>query len=165
MTSSNGKDKAVGYIYTLYPVLVLAPRGSAEGVLQAKHQEAENLRGRFTSCTQGLALARALRDVAVREPVTRSSADLPEQFRDLLDQNRARPSDRARDDGAGHSDVRRLRTQGQQHATSPAKKQAREQIFNQRFQAEFEEIPRRDPQAGDDRVQDPNERRGRARWR
>ncbi len=36
------------------------------------------------SCDEGLALARALRDVAVREPVIRSSADLPPQLREVL---------------------------------------------------------------------------------
>ena len=52
--------------------------------MEAKRREAENLRGRFISCNAGLALARALRDVAVREPVTRNSADLAPQLRELL---------------------------------------------------------------------------------
>jgi peptidyl-prolyl cis-trans isomerase SurA len=135
VTSGDGKDKGVGYVYTLYPVLIVAPRGSAEGVLQAKRQEAENLRGRFTSCTQGLALARSLRDVAVREPVTRSSADLPQQFRDLLTKMEV-----------GHLTAPEMTAQGIQmfalcerkvsNTESAAKKQAREQIFEQRFQAE-----------------------------
>lgn len=135
VSSGDGKDKGVGYVYTLYPVLVVAPRGSADSLLQAKHQEAENLRGRFTSCTQGLGLARALRDVAVREPVTRSSADLPEQFRDLLTKMEV-----------GHLTAPEMTAQGFQmfalcerkvsNTESAAKKQAREQIFEQRFQAE-----------------------------
>jgi len=145
VTSGDEKDKAVGYVYTLYPVLIIAPRGSAEGVLQGKRQEAENLRGHFTSCTQGLALARSLRDVAVREPVTRSSADLPEQFRDLLTKMEV-----------GHLTAPEMTAQGIQmfalcerkvsNTESAAKKQAREQIFEQRFQAEskkyLEEIRR-----------------------
>jgi peptidyl-prolyl cis-trans isomerase SurA len=135
VTGGEGKDQGVGYVYTLYPVLVVATRGSADGVLQAKHQEAENLRARFTSCAQGLPLARGLRDVAVREPVTRSSADLPEPFRDLL----------AKMD-IGHLTAPEMTAQGFQmfalcerkvsNTDSPAKRQAREQIFEQRFQAE-----------------------------
>jgi peptidyl-prolyl cis-trans isomerase SurA len=75
---------SIGYIYTLYPVILVVPRGSSEGVKVAKHKEAESLRGRFLNCKEGLEFARALRDVAVREPVTRSSADLAPQLRDLL---------------------------------------------------------------------------------
>src|SRR5215471_14842124 len=75
---------SVGYVYTLYPIMVLVPRGASDGVIAAKRSEAENLRGRFASCNEGLAMARTLRDVAVREPVSRSSADLTPQLRELL---------------------------------------------------------------------------------
>jgi peptidyl-prolyl cis-trans isomerase SurA len=81
--TEDAKD-AVGYIYTLYPVMIVVPRGSSTATIEAKRREAENLRGRFQGCNQGLALARALRDVAVREPITRSSSDLTPQLRDLL---------------------------------------------------------------------------------
>jgi peptidyl-prolyl cis-trans isomerase SurA len=81
--TEDAKD-AVGYIYTLYPVMVVVPRGSSAAAIEAKRREAENLRSRFTNCSQGLALARALRDVAVREPITRSSSDLTPQLRELL---------------------------------------------------------------------------------
>src|SRR6187200_3385617 len=65
---------AVGYIYTLYPVTIVVPRGSSEATISAKRGIADNLRVRFVSCNEGLAMARALRDVAIREPITRSSA-------------------------------------------------------------------------------------------
>ena len=57
---------------------------ASAGAIDAKRQIAENLRGRFDSCKTGLPLARGLRDVAVREPITKNSGDLPEPFRDLL---------------------------------------------------------------------------------
>ena len=57
-------DTGVGYIYTLYPVVVLAPRGSAETLLRAKLQEADGLRQRFTSCDTGLRIARSMRDTS-----------------------------------------------------------------------------------------------------
>jgi len=128
-------DTAVGYIYTLYPVVVLAPRGSAEAVLRAKLEEASALRTRFNSCNSGLAMARAMRDVAVREPVTRASADLPEQFRQLLNSIEL-----------GHLTLPEPTDQGLQMfavcnkrpttADTPAKRQAKEQIFNKRFEVE-----------------------------
>jgi peptidyl-prolyl cis-trans isomerase SurA len=128
-------DTAVGYIYTLYPVVVLAPRGSAEATLRAKLQEAESLRQRFTACDSGLRMARAMRDIAVREPVTRSSSDLPEQFRNLLASielghlTQPEPTDQGLQMFA-------VCNKRQTTADTPAKRQAKEQIFNKRFEVE-----------------------------
>jgi peptidyl-prolyl cis-trans isomerase SurA len=132
--SKDADAQSVAYTYTLYPVTIVVPRGG-EGAMQAKRQEAENLRSRFTDCNRGLALARALRDVAVREPVSRSSADLPAQLRDMLGQMEV-----------GRLTAPEVTPQGlqmfavcakkQSTAESPAKRQAREALFNQRFEAE-----------------------------
>lgn len=132
----NDRDApAVGYIYTLYPVVVIVPAGSNETTIAAKRNEADNLRNRFTSCNEGLALARALRDVAVREPVSRNTADLTSQLRDLL----------------GNMEVGRLTApevtaQGLQMfavcakkettTESPLKHEVREQIFAKRYETE-----------------------------
>ena len=135
LRSRNEALDAVGYVYTLYPVTVVVPSGSSAAVIEAKRREAEALRGRFLSCGQGLPVARALRDVAVREPITRSSADLPEKLRDLL----------------GGMEVGRLTApdvtaQGlqmfavcgkkQTKTDLPAQHQAREDIFRNRFEQE-----------------------------
>lgn len=136
LKSSNENDAtAVAYIYTLYPITIVVPRGSNEATLRLKQQEAENLRGRFVDCTEGLTLARALRDVAVREPVTRSSADLPQQLRDLLGNMQV-----------GHLTTPEVTAQGlqmfavcekkQSKADTPAQRDAREQLFSKRFEAE-----------------------------
>jgi peptidyl-prolyl cis-trans isomerase SurA len=135
MVTGADSANAEGYIYKLYPLVVLTPEGLSEGVLNAKRQEVENLRNRFTSCEQGLPLARSLRDVAVREPVTRSSADLPQQFRELL----------AKMD-VGKLTQPEITQQGIQmfalcekkasKSDSPAKNEARQQIFAKKFEVE-----------------------------
>jgi peptidyl-prolyl cis-trans isomerase SurA len=134
---SRGDDAKddVGFVYTLYPVMVIVPSGSSESFVEAKRREAENLRARFLACDEGLKLARAVRDVAVREPITRSSADLTPQLRTLL----------------GSLEIGRLTTpdvtpQGlqmfalcekkQSNTDSPVKKETRDQIFSKRFEAE-----------------------------
>ena len=104
----------VGYIYTLYPVMVLVPPGSSAAVLEAKRREAENLRDRFVSCNEGLAMSRALRDVAVREPISRSSGDLPPQLRDLLGSIEVGHLTTPEADGAGPADVRVVQQEGEQ---------------------------------------------------
>jgi peptidyl-prolyl cis-trans isomerase SurA len=132
---NESEASAVGYIYTLYPVTIVIPRGSSESTISAKRSIAENLRGRFVSCNEGLAMARALRDVAVREPITRSSADLSEQLRDILGKIEV-----------GHLTAPEVTAQGLQMfavcnkkettAESPLRREVREQLFTKRFESE-----------------------------
>jgi peptidyl-prolyl cis-trans isomerase SurA len=132
---NEGQGDAVGYIYTLYPVIVLVPPGSSGPVVEGRRREAENLRSRFSSCSQGLALARGLRDVAVREPVSRSSADLPQQLRDLLGNMQV-----------GQMTIPEATPQGLQmfalcdkresKIDTPAKRDVRQKLYMKKFEAE-----------------------------
>src|SRR5216684_768765 len=78
-------DDTVGYDYTLRPILFIVPPGSPETFVDGRRREAEALRGRFQGCEDGIAFARALKDVAVREQIIRSSADIPVELRKVLD--------------------------------------------------------------------------------
>jgi peptidyl-prolyl cis-trans isomerase SurA len=78
-------DDTVGYDYTLRPILFLVAAGSPPAFIDGRKREAEALRGRFQGCDEGIAFARALKDVAVRDQVVRSSADIPEELRKVLD--------------------------------------------------------------------------------
>jgi peptidyl-prolyl cis-trans isomerase SurA len=127
--------ETIGYIYTLYPIMIVVPRGSAQGAFEAKRKEAESLRARFVACKEGLDLARALPDVAVREPVTKSSSDLPTALRDLLG---SMPM--------GHLTTPDVTAQGLQmfalcekkatKTDSPIKHEIHEKLFNDRFNRE-----------------------------
>ena len=134
MRERNETD-TVGYIYTLYPVIVVVPSGSQPALAEAKKHEADNLRDRFLNCKDGLEMARGVRDVAVREPVTRSSADLDAALVDLL----------------GSMPVGRLTrpeptTQGWQmfavcdkkasKTESPVQREVKDKIFRRRYQRE-----------------------------
>jgi peptidyl-prolyl cis-trans isomerase SurA len=130
-----GNVPTTGFIYTLYPVMIVATRGSSEGLLEARRQMAENLRTRFVTCNEGLALARSLRDVAVREPVNRSSADLSPALREILDKM-----------DVGHLTTPEVTEQGLQmfalcakkesNTESTVKREVREEIYTKRFQVE-----------------------------
>jgi peptidyl-prolyl cis-trans isomerase SurA len=132
---SEGDAPAVGYVYTLHPIVIVVARGSSEAVISAKRSEAESLRGRFVSCNEGLAMARGLRDVAVRDPITRNSADLTPQLRDLLGNVQV-----------GRLTAPEVTAQGLQMfavcnkkestTESPLKREMREQIFVKRFESE-----------------------------
>lgn len=81
----HGQKTEVGYEYILRPILMVVPRGSPDAAFQARKHDAELLRGRFSDCTSGVAFAQGLPEVAVRDVVSKSSADLPQELRDILD--------------------------------------------------------------------------------
>lgn len=86
LKSKNIEDRdAVGYDYTLRPILFLITPGSPGAAFEARRKEAEALRKTFKGCEESLRTVRAMRDVAVRDQVIRSSADLPEGLRKVLD--------------------------------------------------------------------------------
>lgn len=76
----------VGYEYIMRPVVLIVPRGSPDAAFESRKRDAEALRARFTNCTDGVAFARALPDVAVRDQVSKFSADLAQQLRQILDE-------------------------------------------------------------------------------
>ncbi len=75
----------VGYEYIMRPVVFIVPRGSPETAYEVRKRDAEALRARFQNCNDGIAFARALEDVAVRDQVSKYSADLAQQLREILD--------------------------------------------------------------------------------
>jgi peptidyl-prolyl cis-trans isomerase SurA len=80
------KEKdVIGNEYTLRPIVFIVAKGAPQAMIEARKREAEALRHRFQSCDEGVAFARALRDVAVREPIVRNSIDLPAELRTMLD--------------------------------------------------------------------------------
>ena len=66
------------------------------------------LRARFANCADGIPFARALPEVAVRDPIIKSSADLPQELRDILDKTDVGHLTPPEQTDGGHSDVRRL---------------------------------------------------------
>jgi len=86
LAESNQPDKKeTGYEYTLLPILFIVQAGAPEAAIDGRKREAEQLRSRFENCRDGTAFARALRDVAIREPIVKSSADLAPAYRKMLD--------------------------------------------------------------------------------
>jgi peptidyl-prolyl cis-trans isomerase SurA len=132
-------NTTVAYLYTLYPIIVVAPQGTSEATLRTKRNEAENLRSRFQNCKQGLVLARGLRDVAIREPISRNAAELPEPQREILGKMEI-----------GHLTQPEVTAQGfqmfavcaktQTKADSPAVRTKRDELFKQRYETESKRL-------------------------
>jgi peptidyl-prolyl cis-trans isomerase SurA len=79
------KKEDIGYEYIMLPVVFIVPRGSPEAAYEARKRDADALRTRFENCSDGIPFARAIREVAVRDQISKFSADLPQQLRDILD--------------------------------------------------------------------------------
>jgi peptidyl-prolyl cis-trans isomerase SurA len=124
----------VGYEYQLRPILFLVAPNSSQLIIDSRKREAEQLRARFENCNDGLNFARALRDVAVRDLIVKSSADLAPELRKILD-----------DVEVGHLTSPEFTPQGIQmfalcvkkanKLDNAASKEVRDQMFAQEFQA------------------------------
>ena len=141
-----------------YPVTVVVPTGSSASVIAAKRREAEALRSRFLNCKQGLDFARALRDVAVRDPITRSSADLPQKLRDLLGGMEIGRLT-APDQTAQGLQMFAVCNKKQTKTDSPAQHQVRESIYKQRFDREAKRYLQELRDAAMIEYKDPNAQR------
>lgn len=71
--------------YTIRQVVFTLEPGESPASVNEKAKRAEALRARFADCSAGLADAKALPGVAVREPLTRSSTSMSAPLRALLE--------------------------------------------------------------------------------
>jgi peptidyl-prolyl cis-trans isomerase SurA len=128
------KDE-MGYEYIMRPVVFIVPRGSPDAAYDARKHDAEALRARFQNCNDGIPFARALPDVAVRDQVSKYSADLAQQLREILDGT-----------GVGHLTPPETTAEGVQmfavcdkketKSDTPGMKEIRDQMFQQKFGAQ-----------------------------
>ena len=134
LQASNKEDPA-GVEFKLRPVLFLVPKGAAATAFEARKRDAEALRGRFTNCDEGLRAAMTLPDVVVREAITRQSADIGQQQRDVLNNTpvgRLTPPDITPQGVEVFAVCNKAPAAG---AESPARRQLRDEMFNERYQA------------------------------
>jgi peptidyl-prolyl cis-trans isomerase SurA len=129
-----GEGGVVTYEYSLRPILFVVPRGSAAAVVEGRTREAEALRTRFQNCDEGIPFATALRDVAVRNAITKTSADLPPALREILDKTPVGKLT-APEVTQNGVEVFALCSKKETTADSAVKRQAREEIFSKQFQA------------------------------
>jgi peptidyl-prolyl cis-trans isomerase SurA len=78
-------EDTLAYDYTLRPILFLIPPGAPASTFEARRREADALRKSFKGCTESIPAVRAMPNVVARNQIVRSSADLPEPLRKILD--------------------------------------------------------------------------------
>ena len=125
---------AVGYDYTLRPILFVVPRGSPPAAFEARAQGSRSVARAISEiATEGIALARGIRFVAVRPQVVKGSAELPTALRDVLAKTEL-----------GRLTAPETTQQGvevyalcgkRQSDNAPAKKEVRDEMYNEAFEA------------------------------
>ena len=71
--------------YKMQPIVLIVPRGSAPAVIESRRKEADALRARVQTCDEANSYFKSMQNAAIREAVTRTSADIPGPLRELLD--------------------------------------------------------------------------------
>jgi peptidyl-prolyl cis-trans isomerase SurA len=137
VAKSGGDDAAQqgeSFEYKMQPVVLIVPRGSPPAATETRQKEAEALRARVQTCADANALFKSMQSAAIRDPVTRTSADIPPVLRDLLDKT-----------PIGHLTPPEVTKQGVEMVVlcsrkpttidTPKKKEIREKMFAQKYEA------------------------------
>jgi len=82
---SGESSQADAFEYKLQPIVLIVPRGSAQTAIDQRRKEAEALRERVQSCEQANSYFKSMQNAAIRDIVTKTSADIPGPLRELLD--------------------------------------------------------------------------------
>ena len=80
--AKGGTDKVT--TYRLQQIVFVVPANPSPAILQSRLDAAKALRNRFDGCNDGLQLARQLPDVAVKEPMSRTSESFSPALRKVL---------------------------------------------------------------------------------
>jgi len=118
----------------MQPVVLIVPRGSAPTAIEARQKEAEALRSRVQSCADANAFFKSMQNAAIRETVTKTSADIPAVLREVLDKT-----------PIGHLTPPEVTKQGVEMVAlcakkpttvdTPKKREIRDKMYAEKFQA------------------------------
>jgi len=133
---SGGDEKTdtKGLEYKMQPIVLVVPRGSGQEVTEARKKEADALRARIQTCAEANAFFKSMQNAAIRESVTKSSADIPPPLREVLDNT-----------PIGHLTPPEVTKQGVEMVAlcardettvdTPKKREIRDKIFAEKYEA------------------------------
>ncbi|WP_371419478.1 SurA N-terminal domain-containing protein [Bradyrhizobium sp. CCBAU 051011] len=120
--------------YRLQPIVLIVPRGSAQGAIDQRRKEAESLRERVQSCEQANSYFKSMQNAAIRDIVTKTSADIPGPLRELLDKTpvgRLTPPEITKQGVEMVALCERKPTK----IDTPKKREIREKMYTQKYEA------------------------------
>jgi peptidyl-prolyl cis-trans isomerase SurA len=124
--------------YKMQPIVLIVPRGSAPTAIELRKKEAESLRERVQTCEQANAYFKSMQNAAIRDSVTKTSADLPVPLREMLDKT-----------PIGHLTPPEITKQGVEMVAlcdrkptkidSPKKREIRDKMYQQKYEKKSKE--------------------------
>jgi peptidyl-prolyl cis-trans isomerase SurA len=120
--------------YKMQPVVLIVPRGSPPSAFEQRKKEAEALRERVTSCAEANSYFKSMQNAAIRDIVTKTSADLPESLRDMLEKTqigRLTPPEQTKQG----IEMVALCARNKTTIDTPKKKEIRDKMFVEKYEA------------------------------
>ena len=111
-----------------------AAKGRRPAAIEARKKEAEALRERVQSCEEANSYFKSMQNAAIRDVVTKTSADLPGPLRELLDKTPIGHLTAARDHQAGRRDGGAVRPQAD-HGRHAEEARNREKMYTEKYEA------------------------------
>lgn len=123
------------------PIVLIVSRSSDGGAMEARRKEAESLRGRVQSCEDADRIFKALPNAAIRSTVVKTSADLPPALRELLDKT---PVGQLTPPEATRQGIEMVALCSRKPTTAdtPKKREIRDKMFAEKFQAKSKDYLR-----------------------
>jgi peptidyl-prolyl cis-trans isomerase SurA len=128
------KTETDAFEYKMQPIVLIVPRGSAPAAIESRRKEAEALREHVQTCEEANSYFKSLRNAAIREPVTKTSADIPGPLREVLDKT-----------PIGHLTAPEITKQGVEMVAlcgrkpttvdTPKKREIRDKMYAQKYEA------------------------------
>jgi peptidyl-prolyl cis-trans isomerase SurA len=127
------KPQTESFEYQMRPIVLVVPRGAAPAAVEIRRKEAEALRAKVQTCEEATALFKSMQNAAIREPVSKTSADLPAPLRDVLDKT---PIGHLTAPEVTKQGVEMVALCGRKPTTvdTPKKREVREKMFNEKFE-------------------------------
>jgi peptidyl-prolyl cis-trans isomerase SurA len=130
----DGKESSGSFEYKMRPVVLFVARGAPQSQIDLRKKDAETLRARVQSCEQAESTFRAMRDGVIRDLVTKTSADLPQVLRELLDKT---PVGQLTPPEVTKQGVEMVALCSRAPSTeTPEKRAAREKLFSEKYDAQ-----------------------------
>ena len=133
--NADDKDKpqTESFEYQMRPIVLIVPRGAAPAATETRRKEAEALRTRVQTCDDANALFKSMQNAAIRDTVTKTSADLPAVLRDVLDKT---PIGHLTAPEVTKQGVEMVALCGRKPTTidTPKKREVREKMFSEKFE-------------------------------
>jgi peptidyl-prolyl cis-trans isomerase SurA len=120
--------------YKMLPVVLIVPRGSPQSAFDQRKKEAEALRERVTSCAEAGNYFKTMQNAAVRDIVTKTSADLAQSLRDMLEKTTIGHLTPPEQTKQGVEMVA-LCARNKTTIDTPKKKEMRDKMFVQKYEA------------------------------